>query len=339
MLILLHQILSGQHLLHLLIAEFLIDIEAGEDIVLSEYPTDGPKLRDSYPQAALMAFAVKRPCHETIYYPEERYRVRHLSPDSFVRNGRDLSGKLALWRYQDDWKFKDMLETETLYFSALDHLTDPFEGAPTESLRQLVETAESLEGSSLFLKFQQRILKQFQGKRSMIDWYKAFYKECCVSCWHIGQEESRQYWDTCETKRAVAVRTRVDNILEATKACPNVSTWKVHYLDYEANREKADRILDYRLEYLASHKDKKYSYENEFRLVYFDDGAFRQRMYSKNGLDLVGGMGFRLPVDLSKLVAEIRLHPEADPSFAEEMELLVRGKLPQVKVERSTFTP
>jgi hypothetical protein len=39
----------------------------------------------------------------------------------------------TLWKYMDLWKFNDMLEKSSLYFSRQDRFTDPFEGRFAEA--------------------------------------------------------------------------------------------------------------------------------------------------------------------------------------------------------------
>ena len=155
----------------------------GYPIILYEYP---------YPHVTFALIAALRVCHETILRPEARFRTHFIDPEVFVRTGKDLREDTVLWRYQDDWKFKDLLETETLYFSGLEYLDDPLEGEPTESLREMIELVESPSRRFSFsaLSF---LIRLAQGMRSRFDWHKAFSREVCVNCWHIGHEDAMAF--------------------------------------------------------------------------------------------------------------------------------------------------
>ena len=124
-------------------------------------------------------------------------------------------------------------------------------------------------------------------------------------------------------------------IIEAVEHEPNASTWKIHYLDYPASTEKADRVHSNKLEHLASHKDKKYSYEKEYRIIHFDLRHIGRRLFTRTRLNRPGRQCARIAVDLSKVIQEVGLHPDADPSFAKEVKDLVREKLPNIEVVQS----
>ena len=305
--------------------ELMRDVEAGETIVISERSQEGPKLRDEYPFVALGALMAIQPCHVTLHNPQDRYRIHQIDPEAFAPSGHDLPEDHELWRHQEFWKFKDLLTTETLYLSGLEHLEDPLEGSPTDSLREMIETVENPKGAPLLFRILLRI-------RSMYDLLQAFFKECCVSCWHMGPADSMDFWANCESARSVSIRTTVGAIIEAVEHEPNASTWKIHYLDYQASPEKADRVHSNKLEHLASHKDKRYSYEKEFRIVHFDPKTIGWRLSTRTRLDRPGRHCARIAVDLSKVVQEVRLHPDADPSFAKEVKDLMSEKLPNIEV-------
>ena len=299
------------------------DATKGEPIVIEENRRYGSKLRDRYPFIALGVLAGMQVCHQTIRNPSGPDTVHIITPEAFVRSGLDLPRTIALWRYQDYWKFLDLLETEDLYLTSLKSLEDPLEGSPTESLLEMIETVESPEGLPFFLQVLFR-----RGRMPEI--YQAFYRECCVNCWHINEEESTQMWDQCQGPNAVAIRTSVGDLVDAVEHECHAGTWKVHYLDYSV-----DRINTYDVKSLATHKDKKYRYEKEFRVVYANDKRVNGRMFNKVRLRLPERESAHIKVNLNRLIREILIHPQADSGFIQEIRDLVRDKLPGIPVERS----
>ena len=308
------------------------DVANGELIVIDGQRLNGPKLRDSYPSVALGVLAGLQICHKTIYNTMGPNRVHVIYPEAFERSGLFLPRSMNLWRYQDGWKFVDLLDSGEIYLTSLKSLEDPSEGFPTESLRQLIEIVEKPDGSS------PPTQAPIPGG-SMLDVYEAYYKECCVSCWHISDGESTAMWDLCDSPRSVAIRTSVGDLVDAVEHERYAGTWKVHYLDYKAEGTKqADRVLTYNPKFLATHKDTKYSYEKEFRILYANDERIASRLAYRNHRSLPEREYARINVRLPRILHEIRIHPEADASFAKEIGDLVRDRLPKVQVERSSLT-
>lgn len=187
---------------------FLIGIELDSDIArkeaitIWECPWNGPKLRDYYPSIARGALIGYGACHQTVYNmsgPDTHFVIQ---PEAFKRSGHDVPRSTNLWRYIDDWKFRDLLESKGIYLSGLESLEDDLEGTPTEELRDLIKTVEHPNGPPWFI-------RSFLGTESFIDWFDAFRKECCVNCWHMTDAESHRFWDTCKTTNSVAIRTTV----------------------------------------------------------------------------------------------------------------------------------
>ena len=272
------------------VKELWDDVEAGETIVISERRRDGPKLRDRRPFVALGALAALRICHRTIYNTGEPDDTHVIAPEAFRRSSDALPRSATVWRYQDHWKFRDLLETETLHLSGMEFLDDPLEGRPTKNLLEMIDTVEHPKPL---------IVRILVGKGSLLDHYEAFLKECCVNCWHMEDEESIRFWKLCKTSKAVAVRTNIGDLIDAVAHDRNAKVRKVHYLDYEPDGAgKSDGILAYEVENLASHKDKEYSYEKEVRIIHHDPGNMGKRIIGKTHNDVPARANAHIRVSL-----------------------------------------
>ena len=239
-----------------------------------------------------------------------------------------------LWRYQDDWKFKDLLETETLYFSGLEYLDDPLEGEPTESLREMIELVES-PSRRVFFQRSQFLDTVGSGDAQQVRLAQSVLARSVRELLaHRSRRRNGVLWKLCKTTRSVAIRTTVGAIMAAVEHDSDVSTWKVHYVNYDSNQDGVDRIHDFPVEHLVSHKSMKYSYEQEFRLVHSNlkERVSRYLCPCPKCRESPSRRGHRVAIDPGELIQEVRIHPDADSSFVREIQALVEARLPGVAV-------
>ncbi len=318
----------------LLMVELERDIAAGKPIKIKARPYPvGHKLIEIYPYMALGYVRGHLPCHETTLNPDEPDHCVHIfPPDAFQRNGSGLPSSLSVWRYQDYWKFQDLLDTQSLYLSRLQDLVDPLEGKPTTALQELINLVELPPLPTPIM------APVLQLSRVLED----IYQSCYVNCWHINNLESQAMWALCSNPRSVTVRTTFGELNETLKEHDHTSVWQVHYLEYQAH-ERADMINIYSPEFIATHKDVKYRHENELRIVHLDRsnflslGSFIRRAWgSKRQVDTSEPCP-RIPISLQKVIQEVRVHPQATDRFLNEVRHSVAQVLPQVSVTRSAF--
>ena len=302
------------------------DVANGESIAIRGDRPDGSKLWDKRPSIALGHLAGLRVCHKTIYNIKGPNRVHVFTPEAFERKGSDLPSEQSLWRYQDFWKFEDLLSSQSLHLSRLQDLADPLEGRPTDSLQQLLDIVESNPDRPFGLRLFPTLTKVYQ----------AFYSCCFVNCWHIGDVESQAMWDLCESPRAIAIRTSVGILNQALRRKRHISTWKVHYVEYMAQgTQKADRVLTYQLHPLATHKDNSYRHEREFRIVHFSHRSLSKAIANARRGKLTPQWNARVPIPIQQVIREVRVHPHASDSFLREVREALAFHAPYVKVERS----
>jgi len=169
--------------------------------------------------------------------------------------GIPLDDKSIIWRYLDFTKFVAVLETESLYFTRIDKLADPFEGATSKANIKNRPTVykEIVESWPAFLE---------QTPRSN----KAMRKFFLVNCWHMNEFESSAMWKIyLKTNEGIAIRTTIKNLSESFTQVDenNINIEAVRYIDYEN-----DWLPEGNTIYPFIHKRKSFSFENEIRAIY-----------------------------------------------------------------------
>lgn len=193
-----------------------------------------------------------------------------------------------LWRYMDFQKFFSILENQSLYFTKLISLSDPFEGQPT---RSVVDQARYIpEGISNEEKTEREHIANhnmrfFQDSRTL----------SCVSCWHANQTESAAMWELyMKSGEGLAIRTT----FERFKTCigpsePHVYGGLVKYVDYDTYHPGDMNIIGW-----AVLKRQSFEHEKEFRGIVMDPRGFNDH---KEGISI--------PIDIDTLIESIYVSP------------------------------
>lgn len=201
-----------------------------------------------------------------------------------------------LWRYMDLPKYLSLLQSGALFFCNLELTarTDPFEGTlPSsrfihrsrnsiedipESIRN--EAKEPLQQGNIdanhFTKAQKdiaelRIRQAYACRRSYF-----------INCWHLNEFDSPAMWDIYSKRNAgIAIRSS-ENRLEKTfsETEHDVRGGMIIYGDYFDDSFVVD---DKNAFSPVLHKRISFSYENEYRLVYWDTALVSKKIKSKNG--------------------------------------------------------
>jgi len=161
-----------------------------------------------------------------------------------------------------------------------------------------------------------------QMPQEMIEvWARSFQqmrKLVFVNCWYSGDRDSAAMWATFGSPQdGVAVRSTVARLSESIILDRDAVVGEVAYFDYsltEAPPEAASVVWNDGLN-LAYMKRDAFGYEQEVRAV-FRDGAKKE------------SPGVSIPVDLTRLVAEVTVAPFAEQWFVD----LVEGYLNQAGI-------
>ncbi len=217
---------------------------------------------------------------------------------------RPKSSLQPLWRYLSAERLKDLLSTSELFFSHLATLEDRYEGALTQRTHAHLASWLQLHNKSTYAQAQREV-----------DHYQKLSQQFYVSCWHMNDHESYLMWKAY-AGRGYAIKTSFERIQAAfDKATCAINGGVVEYVDFERDATSIGNVFNH-----VATKDKPYSDEREFRLVFWEpDPRNQEYPKAKNGL--------RVPVDISMLIHSIVASPFADPMDGELEQLIAKNKL------------
>lgn len=258
------------------------------------------------------------------------------------------SANLPLFRYMDDFKFNDFLETGTLYFSRADGLLDYDKNEGFLSNVELQHYLDSMYGDGLF----DSILQGTQGLTNIrFGDYKMtfdkkqdlmviqemvknnlelFKKWIFINCWNIGEHESDSMWHRyVKSSESVAIKTTLDNLKDSNKQCENqIYCQKIDYLTsndtntYKFRVDKYYKGLPLLFFIIRLFFDKKieFRHDDELRLLYVDTETFSDNssaIYA--GIELDGyevrNDNHKFIFDPNIVIEQIILHPKATSQY------------------------
>lgn len=172
-----------------------------------------------------------------------------------------------LWRYVDLSKFIAMISKKEIWFSRLDLLGDPFEGALLDSdkeafwpLADAFHVLDDFKGNKEDIHDE---LLNDQSKRNEPERRKIF-----VSCWHENEHESAAMWKLyLKSDEGVAIRTtRTALEMCVAQSGMTVEVCNVKYVNFSTyHRQPGDqRILL---------KRKSFEHEREVRAIVVNEPA------------------------------------------------------------------
>ena len=261
-----------------------------------------------------------------------------------------------LWRYLTLPKFLSLIQTQSLYLSNLELLSqdDPFEGTlpPSKFIHREWNTFEDLpteykERIKGFMKPEENDLKVGFVKLKQLAELRirqayAYRRSFFINCWHLNKDESVAMWNLYSKDDAgIAIVASEYTIQEAFKKSDiNLYGGRVSYGDYS---DESFLISDDNCFSPVMHKRINFSHEQEYRLVHWDTSVTSKQLYSDNGLFNHDGQVFLIPhsrsitvgkseeeiekstpkvgisisCDLNILIKEIYISPDSPPWFSE----------------------
>ncbi len=149
-----------------------------------------------------------------------------------------------LWRYMDFAKFVAMLKDRALWFSRLDSLGDPFEGArgllaresewKEHCLEYFREAIRSVPGSPSGALLRDIEADAERLYRDMQFALRREVRETYASCWHANSGESEGLWRLYAPANSagVAITTRFDRLDQGLGEQYEVNFGHVRYIDF-----------------------------------------------------------------------------------------------------------
>jgi len=147
-----------------------------------------------------------------------------------------------------------------------------------------------------------------RAQRLITEWRRQTF----INCWNFSDHESHALWRVyCGRSEGLAVQTTIDRLRASIGI---VQLAEVTYLP-EGRKETPTRHG------LATIKQPWYEYEQEVRLIHYEEGI-------TPGSEIPG---YGLEWDSERHVQSIRVHPESDHSFHEAVVSLVEQYAPGLK--------
>lgn len=231
-----------------------------------------------------------------------------------------LEDSQAIWRYMDFASFCYLLNTKELFFRRLDRYTDQHEGSLPDEIK--LGLAEQWSAGLPWVYPSKEYAVESLDK-TFVAHLKEFNKGTLCCSWIASPIESYAMWKIYlrGSKEGVAIRTTVGRLRQVLV---NSTT------DFTLARVNYDMPFWHESDYktLASYKTKPYNYENELRvLVYdqFEPESVPIDVFPKVPLYEYGA-GF--PIDILTLIEHVHVCPFADNWFHQLVKLTVNSHLP-----------
>lgn len=237
-----------------------------------------------------------------------------------------------VWRYQDLGKLISMIERKALFFSRVDLLGDPYEGAQTPGYslaRDLAAYSMAQKHGTSERDIIKRLKEEARRRREHV----------FVNCWYMGDHESDAMWRLyCRSGECIAIRSTVGRLKNALSGAPQrVFIAEIKYVDYGFAFLPSDSELQ-----PFAHKRISFQHERELRAIVTTDfieldPALALEAYI-DGFKAVGDGGVYVPIDLAGLIQELRLPPYAPAWFQRVVAAVLNQFGINAKVEKSALS-
>lgn len=248
--------------------------------------------------------------------------------------------KTRLWRYMDLAKFLSLLESNSLFFTRLDHFADPFEGALGVIENEEVWKKKEKERIKQWLEVEDKYAKRNSDESELetravqhFNRYREKLKDCrtrnYVSCWHMSDYESEAMWQlyTRDCKQGIAIQTTFDRLYHSLLSELNFDFGLVNYIDYNkynnGNSNKRFSLFD-----ALWYKRKSFEHEKEFRIIVEDDRKPAFRDIDKS-----------IEIDLVTLIENVYISPQAEEWFVKLVqEIITKRYNLDLRIHQSDLT-
>jgi len=205
------------------------------------------------------------------------------------------SSDKPIWRYMDFWKFLNLLETKSIFFSNTSNLGDNNEGRiPSFVLKRMLEL-DKQKGN----KINEELNKYLEN---------SLRKTHLISSWSFAERESFAMWKMyAKDKMGIAIETDLNSLKKAFKNTKR----KVYIGEVQYINEHKYSFSTNNLFYPFVTKLDFYKFENELRCLTVTE----ENEVVENKL---------VEVDLDILIKKIHISPNSKPEFVNLMNLLKR---------------
>jgi hypothetical protein len=214
----------------------------------------------------------------------------------------DAAEETVICRYLPMWKFKSLIETGGLYLSRLNEFKDQLEGRAPQAVWEI-------------------------SGDNMKQWFATNREHFFVCCWHINDAETPDMWKEYAEGRGVMIRSTVGRLrVELSTPAPEpglphdgFTIGVVEYLDQDKIKAYEGMAAGLSNTTPMFRKAPGYIKEAEYRMILRSGAASEEIAWRERKTGVV------VPVDLSRLIQEIRFSPPSDAALRSEVEALLPG--------------
>jgi hypothetical protein len=224
----------------------------------------------------------------------------------------------TIFRYLSTSQFLDLLRSNSIHFTRLDELSDPFEGyGPIKNIKKEMQNAQNHQEELESLDIDesklgdpaQRTQSRYEHTRSL----------SLVNCWSITHEDKLPMWKSyLQDGDGLAIKTTFGDLKESINSHSNTG-YHAGVVDYD---RYFDKYLDYTNYFeLVMSKPKQYEFENELRLFIWWPTSGEVDLESQvfkpgDSLDprnLRAPPDLKISIDADTLINEIYVSPFGPP--------------------------
>lgn len=206
-----------------------------------------------------------------------------------------------MWRYLTEERFRQLIQSRTLYFRRVSRFEDGLEGKLTLRSRQRLLEWFTHKGSTLKTAMQE------------IELYETHSQAFFASCWHMNDHESYLMWKAY-AGMGVAISTTYERLQASFEDSPGAVTGGMTtYVDFERDHTGLGQVFTH-----VTTKDLPYADEREFRLLLWKNDP-------RNNELALDGDGVAVPINIPMLIACVvrnPFQPELPPDLIRQLEIL-----------------
>jgi hypothetical protein len=228
---------------------------------------------------------------------------------------------IVISQYMSFAKFVSLLNTKSLYFTRADKFKDNFEGSyPARDVQEREQLANQLIATMKIPKSQhgtiRALVERDREKNPKIN--KNLRKYILINCWHMNEHESHAMWRLYpKSDEGLCIRSTYKKIKDCLSKIPDdVFIGQVKYIDHSKGALDSGNKLSPFI-----HKRKEYEYEQEIRAIISKLSDIKKRKINSN-IDTVEH-GIYVPVDLKKLIDEVRIAPASQKWLADTVRAII----------------
>lgn len=229
---------------------------------------------------------------------QSSYLPARLAHPSF-RQPKD--GSVKVWRYMSLPKLISLIDSQRLYLTRLDKMSDRYEGSVTKATAEGIKLHFQMTGSTA----------NYNGVADLFIQGRA---ASFVSCWHANEHESEAMWRLYGGTGGVAVQTTYSKLAQSVVNEYEVYIGLVRYIDYEK-----EWFPDANAFTPIMHKRKSFEHEREVRLVWYWGSPTPPETVPES---------LSIPWDVASIVENIFVDPTAPPYYFEAVNAVLKAMSP-----------